>query len=136
MEVTPVKFLALFLVVSIIGWVLFMFAARLLAWVLSRTMGASVQFRVAGCNCARDVLVKFKKGAVESVYIGEIKLSLRKSLVKLGCSVISRDPKLQLLLSDLEVVIRHPQDRKKKDGCSSAFSFCKSWEMDDHHQHY
>lgn len=114
MEVTPVKFLALFLVVSIIGWVLFMFAARLLAWVLSRTMGASVQFRVAGCNCARDVLVKFKKGAVESVYIGEIKLSLRKSLVKLGCSVISRDPKLQLLLSDLEVVIRHPQDRKKK----------------------
>jgi len=61
MEVTPVKFLALFLVVSIIGWVLFMFAARLLAWILSRTMGASVQFRVAGCNCARDVLVKFKK---------------------------------------------------------------------------
>lgn len=113
MEVTPVKFLALFLVVSIIGWVLFMFAARLLAWILSRTMGASVQFRVAGCNCARDVLVKFKKGAVESVSIGEIKLSLRKSLVKLGCSMISRDPKLQLLLSDLELVIRHPKDKKK-----------------------
>lgn len=113
MEVTPVKFLSLFFVISSIGWVLFTFAARLLAWILSRTMGASVQFRVAGCNCARDVLVKFKKGAVESIAIGEIKLSLRKSLVKLGCSMISRDPKLQLLLSDLEVVIRHPQDRKK-----------------------
>eukprot|EP01018_Ginkgo_biloba_P039836 Gb_21610 [translate_table: standard] len=114
MEVTPVKFLSLFLAVASIGWVLFTFAARLLAWILSRAIGASVQFRVAGCNCARDVSVKFKKGAVESLAIGEIKLSLRKSLVKLGCSVISRDPKLQLLLSDLEVVIRHPQRRMQK----------------------
>ena len=51
-------------------------------------------------------------GGVESVSIGEIKQNLRKSLVKLGCNMISRDPKLQLLLSDLEVVIRHPQDKK------------------------
>ena len=53
------------------------------------------------------------QGAIESVSIGEIKLSLRKSLVKLGFSVISRDPKLQLLICDLEVVIR-PSEKNLK----------------------
>ncbi|KAF9620818.1 hypothetical protein IFM89_014755 [Coptis chinensis] len=38
-----------------------LFAARLLAWFLSRIMGASVVFRVAGWNCLRDVVVKFNK---------------------------------------------------------------------------
>ncbi|KAK9109067.1 hypothetical protein Sjap_017127 [Stephania japonica] len=106
MASSPVKFLFLFFLLSIIGWVIFIFAARLLAWFLSRVMGASVGFRVAGWNCLRDVVVKFKKGAVESVFVGEIKLSLRQSLVKLGVGFISRDPKLQLLLCDLEIVMR------------------------------
>lgn len=46
------------------------------------------------------------QGAVESVSVGEIKLSLRQSLVKLGVGFISRDPKLQVLICDLEVVMR------------------------------
>ncbi|OVA01833.1 FMP27 [Macleaya cordata] len=90
------------------------FAARLLAWLLSRIMGASVGFRVAGWNCLRDVVVKFEKGAVESVSVGEIKLSLRQSLVKLGVGFISRDPKLQLVICDLEVVIRSSTKSVKK----------------------
>lgn len=53
------------------------------------------------------------QGAIESVSIGEVKLSLRKSLVKLGFSVISRDPKLQLLICDLEVFIR-PSEKTLK----------------------
>eukprot|EP00268_Persea_americana_P058378 TRINITY_DN7055_c0_g1_i3.p1 TRINITY_DN7055_c0_g1~~TRINITY_DN7055_c0_g1_i3.p1 ORF type:complete len:2661 (+),score=516.45 TRINITY_DN7055_c0_g1_i3:441-8423(+) len=113
MALSPVKFLLTLLIVCAFGWIIFIFAARLLAWFLSRVMGASVGFRVAGCNCLRDVVVKFKKGAIESVSIGEIKLSLRKSLVKLGFSVISRDPKLQLLICDLEVVIR-PSEKNLK----------------------
>lgn len=36
----------------------------------------------------------------------EIKLSLRQSLVKLGVGFLSRDPKMQVLISDLEVVMR------------------------------
>ncbi|KAJ0982380.1 hypothetical protein J5N97_010635 [Dioscorea zingiberensis] len=114
MASSPVKFFSVLLVVCTIGWVVFMFASRLLAWFLSRTMGASVGFRVAGCNCLRDVTLKFRKGAVESVSIGEIKLSLRKSLVKLGFSFISRDPKLQLLISDLEIVTRSSEKGIKK----------------------
>ncbi len=43
------------------------------------------------------------QGAVESVSVGEIRLSLRQSLVKLG---VSKDPKLQVLICDLEVVVR------------------------------
>ncbi|PIA56244.1 hypothetical protein AQUCO_00700527v1 [Aquilegia coerulea] len=114
MAPSPVKFLVLFFLLSIIGWVIFIFAARLLAWFLSRIMGASVGFRVAGWNCLRDVVVKFNKGAVESVFVGEIKLSLRQSLVKLGVGFISRDPKLQLLICDLEVVTRPSNKSVKK----------------------
>ncbi|XVF62726.1 hypothetical protein PTKIN_Ptkin09bG0031100 [Pterospermum kingtungense] len=62
-------------------------ASRLLAWILSRIVGASVGFR----------------GAVESVSVGEIKLSLRQSLVKLGMGIISKDPKLQTAKATIEV---------------------------------
>lgn len=113
MASSPVKFLFALLVFCGVGWIVFVFAARLLAWFLSRILGASVGFRVAGCNCLRDVTIKFKKGSVESISVGEIKLSLRKSLVKLGFSFISRDPKLQLLICDLEVVVR-PSERSIK----------------------
>ncbi|KAJ3674692.1 hypothetical protein LUZ60_005308 [Juncus effusus] len=113
MASSPVKFFSVFLLASIVGWVVFTFASRMLAWFLSRVMRASVCFRVAGFNCLRDVNIKFNKGSVESVAIGEIKLSFRKSLVKLGFGVISKDPKLQLLISDIELVMR-PSNQNKK----------------------
>jgi len=106
MASSPVKFFSVFLAVSVVGWVVFTFAARLLAWFLSSVLTASVGFRVAGFNCLRDVTIKFHKGSVESVSIGEIKLSFRKSLVKLSFGFISKDPKLQLLINDLEIVTR------------------------------
>lgn len=114
MASSPVKFLFAFLFVSAVGWIIFTFASRLLAWFLSRILGASVGFRVAGCNCVRDVSLKFNKGTIYSVSVGEIKLSLRKSLVKLGFSFISRDPKLQLLISDLEVIVRSSAPSAKR----------------------
>ncbi|KAJ4962833.1 hypothetical protein NE237_022772 [Protea cynaroides] len=114
MALSSVRFLFGFLLVSVIAWVVFMFAATMLAWILSRIMGASVRFRVAGWNCLRDVVVKFNKGAIESVSVGEIKLSMRQSLVKLGVGFISRDPKLQLLICDLEVVVRSSSGSSKK----------------------
>ena len=46
------------------------------------------------------------QGPVESISVGEIRLSLRQSLVKLGVGFLSRDPKLQVLISDLELVMR------------------------------
>ncbi|KAM0897907.1 hypothetical protein ACQ4PT_022264 [Festuca glaucescens] len=113
MASSPVKFFSVFLVVSVIGWVVFTFAARLLAWFLSRVLRASVAFRVAGFNCLRDVTVKFDKGSLESISIGEIKLSFRKSLVKLSFGVLSKDPKVQLLINDLEIVTR-PSSHSKK----------------------
>ncbi|KAL3613192.1 hypothetical protein CASFOL_042962 [Castilleja foliolosa] len=151
MGASPAKFLFGFLFVSIILWIIFMFASRLLAWILSRVMGASVGFRVGGWKCLRDIVLKFNKvfgglnascmrgrkvsfnlsppgvrfeapeasssrnccpnpnfevGAVESISVGEFRLSLRQSLIKLGVGFISRDPKLQFLICDLEVVMR------------------------------
>ncbi|RDY04424.1 Protein SABRE, partial [Mucuna pruriens] len=122
MAASPVNFLFGFLLLSITLWLVFIFASGLLAWILSRILGASVGFRVGGWKCLRDVVVKFKKGAVESVSVGEIKLSLRQSLVKLGVGFISRDPKLQVLICDLEVVMR-PSNKspgKKKTRKSRA----------------
>lgn len=114
MSASPAKFLFRFLFVSIILWVVFIFVARLVAWALSRVVGASVAFRVGGWKCLRDVVVKFNKGPIESVSIGEIRLSLRQSLVKLGVGFLSRDPKLQVLICDLEVVMRTTKSNKGK----------------------
>lgn len=122
MAASPVNFLFGFLLLSVTLWLLFIFASTLLAWILSKILGASVGFRVGGWKCLRDVVVKFEKGAVESVSVGEIKLSLRQSLVKLGVGFIYRDPKLQVLICDLEVVMR-PSNKspgKKKTRKSRA----------------
>lgn len=37
------------------------FASRLLAWILSRVVGASIRFRFGGWKCIRDLVVEFKK---------------------------------------------------------------------------
>lgn len=126
MAFSPVKFLFLLLSICIFGWVLFMFAARLLAWLFSRVLGATVGFRIASFNCLRDVTLKFKKGSVESLTIGEFKLSLRKTLVKLGAGFVSKDPKLQLLISDLEIVLRHSEKNNKRKKLSSPKSHSAS----------
>uniref|UniRef100_A0A2P2MSK6 Protein SABRE isoform X1 n=1 Tax=Rhizophora mucronata TaxID=61149 RepID=A0A2P2MSK6_RHIMU len=110
---SPVKFLFGFLIVSLTLWTIFIFASRLVAWILSRILGASVGFRVGGWKCLRDVVVKFKKGAVESISVGEIRLSVRQSLVKLGAGFISKDPKLQVLICDLEIVMRSAKGTQK-----------------------
>ncbi|CAH8392543.1 unnamed protein product [Eruca vesicaria subsp. sativa] len=112
MAASPAKFFFGFLIVSILLWMIFVLCSRFFAWILSRVLGASVVFRFGGWKCLRDVVVKFNKGAIESVSAGEIKLSLRQSLVKLGVGFLSRDPKLQLLICDLEVVMRPPNSEK------------------------
>ncbi|TYH17963.1 hypothetical protein ES288_A05G232900v1 [Gossypium darwinii] len=114
MAASPVKFLFGFFMISITLWMVFIFASRLLAWILSRIVGASVGFRVGGWKCLKDVVVKFNKGAIESILVGEIKLSLRQSLVKLGAGIISKDPKLQVLICDLEVVLRPSSKSSQK----------------------
>ncbi|XP_061345729.1 protein SABRE-like [Gastrolobium bilobum] len=122
MAVSPANFVFAFLLFCVTLTLVFIFASGLLAWILSRILGASVGFCVGGCNSLRDVVVKFKKGAVESVSIGEIKLSLRHSLVKLCVSFNSWDPKLQVLICNLEVSMR-PSNKspgKKKTRKSSA----------------
>ncbi|KAJ0254517.1 Protein SABRE [Hirschfeldia incana] len=106
MGASPAKFFFGFLILSILLWMIFVICSRFSAWILSRVLGASVAFRVGGWKCLKDVVVKFNKGAIESVSAGEIKLSLRQSLVKLGVGFLSRDPKVQVLICDLEVVMR------------------------------
>ncbi|CAA0830088.1 Unknown protein [Striga hermonthica] len=114
MGASPAKFLFGFLFVSIVLWISFMFASRLLAWILSRVMGASIGFRVGGWKCLRDIYLKFNKGPIESISVGEVRLSLRQSLIKIGVGFISRDPKLQVVICDLEVVMRSSTNTTKK----------------------
>ncbi|KAG9146005.1 hypothetical protein Leryth_015641 [Lithospermum erythrorhizon] len=85
--------------------------SRLITCVLSQILGISVGCRVGGWNCLKDVNVKLKKGTIESVYVGQIRLSLRQPLVKVEGGFMAKDPKLQILICDLEIVTR---DSKKK----------------------
>ncbi|XP_009607444.1 protein SABRE-like isoform X1 [Nicotiana tomentosiformis] len=114
MAASLAKYMLGFFVVSAILWSIIKFGSGLFKWILSRVMKASVSFRVGGCNCLRDVAVKFNKGAVESIFISEIRLSIRQSLVKLGAGLISRDPKLQLSICGLKVVMRASSKSSKK----------------------
>lgn len=107
MAASPVKFLFLFLVASILLWVLLL----LVDLILRRVFGLSVVFRVGGLKCIRDVAVNIGKGSIESVSIGEIRLSLR--------GFISKDPKLQVLICDLEIVMRPSAPKKSRKGSRS-----------------
>ncbi|KAK7275854.1 hypothetical protein RIF29_16980 [Crotalaria pallida] len=126
MAVSPANFVFGFFLFCTVVSLGFIFSCGLLVWILSRILGASVGFRIGGCNCLRDVVVKFKKGAVESVTIGEIKLSLRNYLINLGVGFSSWDPKLQLLICNFEVVMgpskKSPGKKKTRKSRSRVFS--------------
>ena len=66
------------------------------------------------------------QGPVESISVGEIRLSLRRSLIKLGVGFFSRDPKLQWLICDLEVVLRSSNKGTQKTGSKKSHSSTKS----------
>ncbi|KAJ8440081.1 hypothetical protein Cgig2_025280 [Carnegiea gigantea] len=111
MVASPIAFLFRFLFISIILWVVFIFVARLLAWALSHVVGISIGLQIGGLASLRNVEVKLNKGAVELVSIGEIKLRLRKSSVKLGAGV-SKNPKLELSICNLQIVLRVSKSKK------------------------
>ncbi|CAN8288680.1 unnamed protein product [Cochlearia groenlandica] len=100
---SPAEFYFGFMFASITLWLTFILFSWLLCWVL----GASVCFRVCSWKCIRDVVVKFDKGAMEAVSVGEVKLSFCNSLVKLAlCFLYGVSVNLRVLICDLEVVMR------------------------------
>ncbi|KAJ0735220.1 putative FMP27, GFWDK domain-containing protein [Helianthus annuus] len=113
---SPVKFLFTFLFVALALWLFLLLVSKLAALFLSRVLKASVGFRLCGFRRLKDVRIDFQRGAVESVSVGEIKLCLQQSLVQLvgGGDFISKDPKLQLRISNLEVVTRVSAKSSKK----------------------
>eukprot|EP00250_Pteridium_aquilinum_P012865 c20993_g1_i1 orf=354-8423(+) len=116
MELTPAIFLALFLLLSVTGWLLFMFAARLAAWMVSRMIGAELRFRIGGLTCLKDISLNFKKGTLESLVIGEVRIrTCRPSLDSHG-NESARTAMLQVLLYDAEAVLRKPAEQSSKKG--------------------
>ncbi|KAJ0518235.1 putative FMP27, GFWDK domain-containing protein [Helianthus annuus] len=113
---SPVKFLFTFLFVALALWLFLLLVSKLAALFLSRVLKASVGFRLCGFRRLKDVRIDFQRGGVESVSVGEIKLCLQQSLVQLvgGGDFISKDPKLQLRISNLEVVTRVSAKSSKK----------------------
>ncbi|XP_039039064.1 protein SABRE-like [Hibiscus syriacus] len=108
------RFLFGLLVISVTSWIVFIFALRLLFWILGKTVGVSIDFRLGGWNCLKDIAVKLKKGALESISVAEIKLSLCQSLVKLGTGRVSKSLKLQVLISKPEIVLRPSSSSSSK----------------------
>lgn len=106
MELTPPNFLALFLFLSVTGWLLFTFAARLAAWMLSRMIGAELRFRIGGLNCLKDISLNLKKGTLESLLIGELRVRTCRPSMDSRSNEFGRGSMLQVLLYDAEVVLR------------------------------
>ncbi|KAL1308758.1 hypothetical protein HN51_050763 [Arachis hypogaea] len=127
MEVTPANFVIAFFSFCFTAFFTFLFVCAFSVWIVSKILGARVGFRVGGCNRIRDIVVRFNKGAVESVYVSEIKIILRHSLVEHVAGVSSLDPKLQLSICKLEVVTRPSikSPAKKKTQKSRARSSSK-----------
>ncbi|XP_070682081.1 protein SABRE-like isoform X4 [Malus domestica] len=106
MAASPVNFLFCFLVICITLWLLFM----LLAWILSRVVGASIRFRFGGWKCIRDLVVEFKKMPKASIEVKELKVDMSKDgaskqnlIVKLQISpivVLRSDPRVSCDLSN------------------------------------
>ncbi|KAJ9545445.1 hypothetical protein OSB04_025152 [Centaurea solstitialis] len=95
-------------------YIFFRFISRILGLILSRVLKASVGFRFSGWRSLRDFSIKFERGAVESVSVGEIKLCLQQLLVRPDVESLSKDPKLKLMISNIEVVTRTPDKSSKK----------------------
>ncbi|KAL8172011.1 hypothetical protein V2J09_023815 [Rumex salicifolius] len=114
MAISLLKFLFGSFFFSVALWIAFLFVAWLLALVLGCLIGISLRFRVGGLKCLKDVVLKFKKGAIESISVREIKLSLRQCLAILGLGLLSKDPKLEVLICGLELVMRPPSEIKHK----------------------
>ncbi|KAK8691934.1 hypothetical protein V6N13_075426 [Hibiscus sabdariffa] len=120
-----IRFLFGLLLIPVLSWVAFISALRLLFWILGKTVRVSIGFQIGGWNCLRDIEVKLKKGALESISVGEIKLSLCQSSVKLGTGIVSRNLKLQMLISKPEIVLR-PSSKSSKKAKSHKSSSSKS----------
>ncbi|PPR86532.1 hypothetical protein GOBAR_AA34163 [Gossypium barbadense] len=121
------------LLITVTSWIVFFYALKLLFWILSKTVGISIEFQIGGWNCLKDIAVKLKKiwlckvqllpmGALESLVVSEIKLTLCQPSVKLGNGIISKNLKLQLVISDPEIVLRP----KSKSSSSKSSKKAKS----------
>uniref|UniRef100_A0A0E0E3G3 FMP27/BLTP2/Hobbit GFWDK motif-containing RBG unit domain-containing protein n=1 Tax=Oryza meridionalis TaxID=40149 RepID=A0A0E0E3G3_9ORYZ len=91
-----------------------LFLARVVAWVLRRTAKLSIGCRSFSFNYLRDITIKSPKGAVDSICVGEIRLSLRRPLTQLGFTILNHGHILQLQISDLDIVLRQPAKSAKK----------------------
>ncbi|EFJ28828.1 hypothetical protein SELMODRAFT_146641 [Selaginella moellendorffii] len=114
MELTPLKFLLLFLLLAVVGYVVFTCTARLVAWVVSRMIGGTVRFRIAGINGIKEISIDLHKGPVAYLTVSELKVSVKKPPGTTGWNILSWSSKLQLIISDVEVVLRkHKSSRPR-----------------------
>ncbi|VFQ99015.1 unnamed protein product [Cuscuta campestris] len=124
-------FSAKFFFLPVIIWILFRVTTKLIFLILRCVMGVTVEFHVSGMRSLRNVVVKLKKGSVESISVGEIRLSLRHLLAKLGTGVLSRGPKLKVLIYDLEIVMKATrtatQNKRSRSSQKTRKPGCRKW---------
>ncbi|CAH8337276.1 unnamed protein product [Eruca vesicaria subsp. sativa] len=84
-----------------------------LPWILQQFAGITFDFKFDGWNCLKDVVLHFKKGAIESISVGEFKANLSQSLVELCATAFIQDPKVIFSICDLKVVTRPPSKSSK-----------------------
>ncbi|VFQ75190.1 unnamed protein product [Cuscuta campestris] len=124
-------FSAKFFFLPVIIWIFLRVTTKLIFLILRCVMGVTVEFHVSGMRSLRNVVVKLKKGSVESISVGEIRLSLRHLLAKLGTGVLSRGPKLKVLIYDLEIVMKASrtatQNKRSRSSQKSRKPGCRKW---------
>uniref|UniRef100_A0A1J3J5Z2 FMP27/BLTP2/Hobbit GFWDK motif-containing RBG unit domain-containing protein n=1 Tax=Noccaea caerulescens TaxID=107243 RepID=A0A1J3J5Z2_NOCCA len=99
-------------VIAVIVGVVWIFF-KSLPWILRTFAGITLSFQFDGWNCLKDVALHFKKGSIESIYVGEFKANLSQSLVELCAKAFIQDPKVIFSICDLKVVTRPPSKSSK-----------------------
>ncbi|XP_010440972.1 PREDICTED: protein KINKY POLLEN isoform X2 [Camelina sativa] len=103
-----VMFIFTIAVIVALLWAFF----KSLPWILQHTAGITLSFQFDRWNCLKDVSLHFKKGSIESVFVGEFKANLSQSLVELCATAFIHDPKVIFSIFDLKIVTRPSNSSK------------------------
>eukprot|EP00850_Spirogloea_muscicola_P021121 SM000237S08138 [mRNA] locus=s237:43058:57701:- [translate_table: standard] len=113
MASSPVHLLLLFLLLAIGSWTAVRFIGKGLALLISALTGNSIRCRFIGLFRVKDVTVVFKKGAIASLAVKEVRFSYGHTMKPISGSW-TRPSKLCMHLLEVDIVLQGPRPTSTK----------------------
>eukprot|EP00850_Spirogloea_muscicola_P019602 SM000195S05249 [mRNA] locus=s195:34121:49736:+ [translate_table: standard] len=113
MASSPVHLLLLFLLLAIGSWTAVRFIGKGLALLISALTGNSIRCRFIGLFRVKDVTVVFKKGAIASLSVKEVRFSFGHDVKPISGSW-TRPSKLCMHLLEVDIVLQGPRPTSTK----------------------